>query len=157
VAVWQQVLLVIALPVLALVGRSLYVRFYLRKRLFFEPWANLSRDDQFNTGEGLAELLIFELDRVQTLLRRALTSDALWNEKVALPVAERSADGYSRVVKDGTSRFQATCEARSGRPQTASDSSCRAGTRCPVTIQRCRSSFQQTVNFTSTSAPTVTS
>jgi tetratricopeptide (TPR) repeat protein len=100
VAVWQQVLLAVALPALALVGRFLYVRFYLRKRLFFEPWANLSQDSQFNTGEGLAELLIFELDRVQTLLRRALTSDALWNEKVALPLAERAADGYSRVVKD---------------------------------------------------------
>jgi tetratricopeptide (TPR) repeat protein len=100
VAVWQQVLLAIALPTAALVGRFLYVRFYLRKRLFFEPWANLSRDDQFNTGEALAELLIFELDRVQTLLRRALTSDALWNEKVALPLAERAEDGYTRVVKD---------------------------------------------------------
>lgn len=90
----------LVLITVAIAGRYAYRRLYLRRRLFVEPLTNLSRDEQFNTGEALAELLLFEIDRLKWLLNRATSEDGLWNERLALPLIERSADGYGRLLDD---------------------------------------------------------
>jgi tetratricopeptide (TPR) repeat protein len=102
VAFWQEALLTaLVVLVLAPLGRLIYVRVFLKKQLFIQPWSNLSRDEQFSTGEALAELLTFELERVQSLLYRARTGGGLWNENtVALPQFHRSSDGYPSLLKD---------------------------------------------------------
>lgn len=82
------------------VGRYFYTRFYLSRRLFFEPWVNLSRNDSLNVGGSLAELLFFELEGIRRLLEEARSdSGRLWNDKSALPALERSFDGYPEFVR----------------------------------------------------------
>jgi hypothetical protein len=101
VSVGQDVVVgAVALVALGLIGRSVYRHVYLRKRLFIEPMSNLSLEKQLNTGEALAELLIFEMNRIHNLLRRAQKEDALWSERLALPQMELSAEGYGRLVQD---------------------------------------------------------
>jgi tetratricopeptide (TPR) repeat protein len=85
----------LAIPVV----RYFYVRFYLSKRLFFEPWLNLSRNETLNLGEGLAELLFFELEAIREVLQQAQSDAGLWHERPPLPEIERSFDGYPRFVR----------------------------------------------------------
>lgn len=98
--VWQSAL---ASGVLALLGiplaRSAYIRLYLSKRLYFERWTNLSRNEKLELGDSLAELLFFELEDIRKLLDQAKRDSGLWNEKSALPALERSFEGYPEFVR----------------------------------------------------------
>lgn len=99
-ALWQTMVGSGALALIAaLIARHLYIRFYLSRRLFFEPWVNLSRDKSLNIGESLAELLFFELERIRKLLAKARADNGLWNDKLGLPSLERSFEGYPEFVR----------------------------------------------------------
>ncbi|MGE3509482.1 MAG: hypothetical protein AB7N65_11420 [Vicinamibacterales bacterium] len=94
-----QLMVLLALLVLAIPARAIF-RAYLRRRLFLEPWVNLTRDEEFAIGGGVAELLLFEIERIHRLLHRAARAGGLWNEKLLLPSMERTSDGYTRLVHD---------------------------------------------------------
>jgi len=98
---WQALISSGALALIFIpIARLLYVRLYLSKRLFFEPWCNLSRNENLNIGGALAELLFFELEGIRKLLEEAKSdSGRLWNDKSALPALERSFDGYPEFVR----------------------------------------------------------
>ena len=86
------------LAVLVLIGVALFLarkmyRRYLDQRLFFDPWANLSKDDDLNIGVSLSEMLRFELETIQDVHQRSFTHNGLWNEKSEVPFFEQASNG----------------------------------------------------------------
>jgi hypothetical protein len=108
-ALWQMLIgggalvsvaLLVGSLLLAAGARYCYTRFYLKRRLFFEPWTNLSRNESLGIGGALSELLFFELERIRKLLDDARSDSArLWNDSSALPAIERSFEGCPEFVR----------------------------------------------------------
>ena len=92
------VLILLSVPLL-FVLRRIYIRRYLKHRLFFEPWLNLSDDKTLNIGASLSELLYFELESLRELLARAQADGGLWNERSGLPLLERLFEGYPDFIR----------------------------------------------------------
>lgn len=90
---------VVGLTGLYFVTKYFYQRLFLAKRLFFEPWTNLSNDDEYDFGASLSDLLFFELERLRELLQKAESDDGLWHEPTTLPMLERAFDGYPIFVR----------------------------------------------------------
>lgn len=82
-----------------LVATPLY-RLYLRRRLFFPAWTNLSGDDSLNLGDSLSELFYSELQSVRRIHEQASADDGIWNARSNVPTLERSSDGYPWFVRE---------------------------------------------------------
>ena len=56
---------------LVLLLRWAYAHRYVKRRLFFEPWVNVSGDSSLDIGVSLSELLYFELNSLREVLAKA--------------------------------------------------------------------------------------
>jgi|GEM_PF-4919072 len=90
--------LIISLILLALLAVAiLFLRRrylgYLQTRLLFQPWVNMTNNEELNIGTSLSEILFFELEDIQEIHRKSRLSRGLWNEKHSIPVFEQTRDG----------------------------------------------------------------